>query len=69
LEAKLSVPTSNAVWLVFEAPAGYPAAASGYSSQDTHALALLAESYHSEVRNGLVPDQPDLFVGPGMGGP
>lgn len=66
LESKLSMPTNNDVWLVFEAPAGYPAAASRYTSQDPHALALLSESFHQEVRNGLAPDQPDLFM-PRMG--
>lgn len=66
LEAKLSMPTTNDVWLIFEVPAGFPAASSGYSSQDPVALSLLSESYHLEVRNGFVPDQPDLFQGPGM---
>lgn len=66
LEAKLSEPTGNDAWLVFEAPAGFPLATSGYSSVDPVALSLLSESYHEEVRNGLVPDQPDLFQGPGM---
>lgn len=66
LESKLSEPTTNDVWLVFEAPAGFPAASTRYSSQDPKALAVLAESLHVEVRNGLVPDQPDLFQGPGM---
>jgi hypothetical protein len=66
LETKLSTPTANDSWLVFEAPAGFPSAASGYSSCDPQALAILSESYHQEIRNGLVPDQPDLFQGPGM---
>ena len=33
------------------------------------ALGLLAQSFHIEIRNGLLPEQADLFAGPAMGGP
>ena len=64
LEAKLSAATANDVWLVFEAPEGFPSSLKGYSSTDAGALALLEQCYHAEVRNGLAPEQPDLFGGP-----
>lgn len=64
LESKLSEATSNDVWLVFEAPQGFPSAISGYSGVDPSILALLEGAWNVEVRNGLLPDQPDLFAAP-----
>lgn len=64
LEQKLTEPTSNDVWLVFQAPQGFPSAVSGYSGVDPQILALLEDAWHMEVRNSLLPEQPDLFAGP-----
>jgi hypothetical protein len=64
LEKKLTEPTSNDVWLVFEAPRDFPAAMSGYRGTDPAILARLEDALHMEVRNGLLPEQPDLFSGP-----
>ncbi|MEJ1939093.1 hypothetical protein WDZ92_53520 [Nostoc sp. NIES-2111] len=64
LEKKLAEPTSNDVWLVFEAPMDFPSAISGYRGTDPAILARLEDALHMEVRNGLLPEQPDLFSGP-----
>ncbi|MGY3582211.1 hypothetical protein ACVIGB_000864 [Bradyrhizobium sp. USDA 4341] len=66
LEQKLSEPTSNDVWLVFEAPQDFPSAMSGYRGTDPAILARLETAWHIEIRNSLLPEQPDLFAAPGL---